>query len=74
MKRRGYAAPLIVAALFLLYYLGMAVMFIALPGITWWIKLLLCVIPAAIGGVVIGVTVQRIREIRSGETDDLDKY
>ena len=34
----------------------------------------LCLIPAAIGGMVIAVTVQRIREIRSGETDDLDKY
>lgn len=72
--RRGYAAPLIVAAILLLYYVGVAVLFLCVPGIVWWGKLLLCVIPAAIGGCVIGVTVQRIREIRSGETDDLHKY
>jgi len=35
---------------------------------------LLCLIPLAIGGMVIAVTVQRVREIRSGETDDLDQY
>lgn len=72
--RRGYGAPLIVAACLLLYYGGMAVLFLCLPSIVWWGKLLLCVIPAAVSGCVIGVTVQRIREIRSGETDDLRKY
>ena len=74
MKRHGYAAPVTVAVILLLYYIGMAVMFVSIPGFSWWAKALLCLIPAAIGGMVIAVTVQRIREIRSGETDDLDKY
>ncbi len=74
MKRRGYAAPIIVAALIFLYYIGMAVLFFTVPGIALWAKLLLCLIPAGIIALTVGVTVQRIREIRSGETDDLDKY
>ena len=72
--KKGYTAPVIVAAALLLYYVGMAVLFVSIPEITWWIKLLLCIIPASFGGVVIHVLVQRIKEIRSGETDDLDKY
>ena len=74
MKRRGYAAPLIVAGVLLLYYVGVAALLLSLPEIVWWAKALLCIVPAAVGALIIGVTVQRIREIRSGETDDLDKY
>ncbi len=74
MKRRSYAAPVIVAVLLLLYYVGMAILFFTIPGILWWIRLLLCLIPAAVGALILFVTIQRIREIRSGETDDLDKY
>ena len=46
----------------------------AVTGILLWIKLLLCLIPAIVCALVIYVLVQRIREIRSGETDDLDRY
>ena len=74
MKRRGYAAPLIVAGILLLYYIGVAVLLLCLPGIVWWAKALLCIVPGAVGALIIGVTVQRLREIRSGETNDLDKY
>lgn len=74
MKRRGYAAPLVVAGIILVYYLALTVLLICLPGIAWWGKALLCIVPAAVGALIIGVTLQRIREIRSGETDDLDKY
>lgn len=72
--KKGYIAPIIVAAFLLLYYAGMAVLFTSIPEIVWWFKALLCVIPLAFVGVVIHVLVQRIREIRSGENDDLDKY
>ncbi len=74
MRRRGYAAPIIVAFCLLIYYIGFAVLLLCVPGMALWARLLLLVIPAAIGGLLIGVTVQRIRELNSGETDDLDKY
>ncbi len=58
----------------MLYYVGMAVMFICVPGIPGGAKALLCLIPLAVCAVAVGVLVQRIREIRSGEEDDLDQY
>lgn len=37
-------------------------------------KILLGLVPAATAGVMLGVCIQRIREIRGGEEDDLGKY
>ncbi|MBQ9993798.1 MAG: hypothetical protein IJP17_03725 [Clostridia bacterium] len=71
-KRKGYAAPLIVTAILLLYlifYFG--VLITALPG--FW-KAALAIIPIAMAGIIIFVCVERIKEIRSGEEDDLSKY
>ena len=73
-KRSGYLAPALVVAFIVLYYVGVAVMFICVPGIPGWAKALLCIVPLAVCAVAVGVLVQRIREIRSGEEDDLDQY
>ena len=51
-----------------------AVLLLAIPDFVWWGKLLLIILPAAVCGMVLYVLIQRIRELRSGETDDLDKY
>ena len=67
-------APTLVAAFLMLYYGGMAAMFVCVPGIPGWAKALLCLIPLAVCAVAVGVLVQRIREIKSGEEDDLDQY
>ena len=67
-------APTFVAAFLMLYYGGMAAMFVCVPGIPGWAKALLCLIPLAVCAVAVGVLVQRIREIKSGEEDDLDQY
>ena len=74
MKKKGYLAPTLVVAFLMLYYGGMAAMFVCVPGIPGWAKALLCLIPLAVCAVAVGVLVQRIREIRSGEEDDLDQY
>ena len=74
MKKRKYTAPIVVAVLLGLYYVGMIVMFCCVPAIAIWWKLLFCILPLSVCGGLIYVLVQRIREIRSGETDDLDKY
>ena len=73
-KRKGYLAPALVVAFIVLYYGGMAVLFAFVPGIPGWAKALLCLIPLAVCAVAVGVLVQRIREIKSGEEDDLDQY
>ena len=67
-------APALVVAFLMLYYGGMAAMFVCVPGIPGWGKALLCLIPLAVCAVAVGVLVQRIREIKSGEEDDLDQY
>ncbi len=74
MRQHGYIAPILVAALVVLYYAGMALLFLMIPEMYWWVKALLCVIPIAICALIIAVAIQRVREIKSGETDDLDKY
>ena len=38
------------------------------------LKVLLAFVPAILGAVMIGVCVQRIREIKGGEEDDLGQY
>ena len=74
MKKRGYLAPTLVVAFLILYYGGIAAVFICVPGISGWAKALLCLVPLAVCAVAVAVLVQRIREIQSGEEDDLDQY
>lgn len=74
MKKRKFAGPVIAAGCILLYYIGMLILFSCVPGIALWLRLLLCLIPLGVCALVVYVLVQRIREIRSGETDDLDQY
>ena len=58
----------------MLYYGGMMVFFTVTPELAGWIKVLAGLATLALSAVAVGVLVQRIREIRSGEEDDLDKY
>jgi len=74
MKKSKYLAPTLVVIFLILYYGGMAALFMGVPGISGWIKVLLCLVPLAVCALAVGVLIQRIREIRSGEEDDLDQY
>lgn len=67
-------APIIITALIVLYYGGIALLFMLITGIPFGVKVLLIVVPLAISGIMIGVLVSRIREITGGEEDDLSKY
>lgn len=66
-------APIIITIILIfveLIYLGI---YIAL--IPWiWLKIILAVIPLGSIGVTIYVLIERIREVRSGEEDDLSQY
>ena len=71
-KRKGYVAPIVITVMFVLYFvLYFGVLVTQLPGV--W-KYVLLIIPVAIAGVLIYVCVDRIKEIRSGEEDDLSQY
>ena len=74
MKKRKLAAPIVISVLVGLWLLGYAVLIFLVPAIPLWIKLLGAVIPLALLGVTTYVLCERIKEIRSGEEDDLDNY
>ncbi len=67
-------APIVVTILVLLYYIGMAALFVLVDGIPLQMKALMLVIPVLLGAVMVGVLVSRIKEIEGGEEDDLSKY
>ena len=74
MKKRKLTAPIVISVLVGLWLLGYAVLIFLVPAIPLWIKLLGAAIPLALLGVTIYVLCERIKEIRSGEEDDLDNY
>lgn len=67
-------APIIIAAFFIVYYIGIAVFFMAVPGIPFVVKILMAVIPLLLAAVMLGVLISRIKEIQGGEEDDLSQY
>ena len=67
-------APIIIAALLILYYIGAAVLMTRIPDIPGAVKALMIAVPLLLAGVVIFVLAERVQEVRSGEEDDLDKY
>lgn len=74
MHKKKMIAPIVITALIVLYYIGFALLCAFVDGIPFFIKLLCGVIPLLLAGVGIYVLLERIKEIRSGEEDDLSKY
>lgn len=76
MKRlaKKMAAPVIVSVLVVLYLAGLAFVVIMAGDMPLLFRVLLIVGLIALAGVMVGVAVSRMKEIRSGEEDDLSKY
>lgn len=75
MKKHGrkMVAPIIITVIMTAYYVFFGVLVWKLdPPV--FVCVLGTVIPLALAGVILGVCIQRIKEIRSGEEDDLSKY
>jgi len=71
--RKKMAAPIVITVLFVLYLIVYAVLVIRDAG--WSPAMLLLAIPlVALGIGMVVVLKERIREIKSGEEDDLEKY
>ena len=71
--KRKMTAPIVITVLVIVYffvYFGLLIHFVEIG----WLKVLLWVVPALLGAVMIGVCIQRIREIKGGEEDDLSQY
>ena len=71
--RRKIIGPAAVTVIILLYLVIYGVGLIRLiPGV--FFKAAAAVIPALLAAVMVFVLIERIKEIRSGEEDDLSKY
>ena len=66
-------APIIIVFLILAYYIALGVFFVKF-GTPLIFKLIGIIVPAVVSGAFIWLLVQRIKEIKGGEEDDLGKY
>ena len=70
--KKKMMAPIVVTVILVLYYTAyFGLLSSLLPGVT---KYLFGIVPLALVPLTIKVCVERIREIRKGETDDIGKY
>lgn len=67
-------APIVIAVIIIAYYIGIAVFMTLVSGIPMVIKILMIVVPLILAGVMLGVLISRIKEIKGGEEDDLSQY
>ena len=71
-KCKKMIAPILISVIIILYYVLYFGILIALLGGIW--KYVLGIVPLLFGCVMIKVCVERIKEIKEGEEDDLSKY
>ena len=71
--RKKMIAPIVVTVILIAYYGLYFGVLIALIDVAA-VRILLGVVPAVMSILIIFVCIQRIKEIRSGEEDDLSKY
>jgi hypothetical protein len=73
LHRKKMISVIIITAVIIAYfilYFGFLVVLIDSAVLKW----ILGIIPAVLGAVMIGLCVQRIKEIKGGEEDDLSEY
>ena len=71
-QKRKLLAPIIISVIVILYYVVYFVFLVAmLEGIR---KYILGIVPVILSVLMVKVCMERIREIKGGEEDDLGKY
>ena len=73
-KTKKMIAPVVIVTMISIYYIAIGVIFAYMNGVPTIAKIIALVVPALLTGVAITVLVQRIKEIKKGEDDDLSKY
>ena len=71
-KKKKMAAPIVVTVIMVLYYIVYFGFLISLIDGVW--KYTLGIIPLALSVVMVAVCIERLKEIKKGEEDDLSKY
>lgn len=67
-------APVIITILMMIYFIMFIIASVIVEDTPFIIKIIGTIIPCLIIGVSIYVLIERIKEIRSGDEDDLSKY
>lgn len=70
--KKKMTAPIVVTVLMVLYYILYFGILISLVGGFW--KFVLGILPLAASAVTVKVCIERIKEIKEGEEDDLSQY
>lgn len=70
--KKKIIAPIIITIIIIAYYIVYFGILIALIDGIW--KWLLGIIPLALSAVMLKVCIERIKEIKKGEEDDLSQY
>ena len=72
LHKKKMIAPIVVAVLLVVYYTAYFGVIAVLLGGVW--KYILGILPLAFGAGIFMVCVERIKEIKKGEEDDLGQY
>ncbi len=70
--KRKMIAPILISMIMILYYIVYFGFLITLLEGMW--KYALGLIPLVLSAIIVKVCIERIREIKKGEEDDLSKY
>ena len=74
MNKKKLIAPIIISLVIMLYYIGFTIIVIKMEHLSMLFKLLGGLVPLVFAGVILSMLIQRIKEIKSGEEDDLGQY
>ena len=70
--RKKMVAPIVVTCIMILYYILYFGFLFAMLNVAW--KYVLGIIPLLFSAVTIKVCIERIKEIKRGEEDDISQY
>jgi len=74
MHKKKMIAPIIITVVLALYYIGYGIVIFLIDTLPLLVKILGGVVPLFVVGAIVYVLIERIKEIKKGEEDDLDKY
>jgi hypothetical protein len=69
---KKFILPIVISIIVTLYYVAYFAFLITMLDTVW--KYILCILPVTVAIVMVKVCIDRIKEIKGGETDDLSKY
>ncbi len=73
MNKKKLVAPIVVTILMVLLVIGYLILWLDILK-PLWVKIVAIVVCLALIGINIGVLVERVKEIKKGEEDDLSQY